>query len=68
MGDDALRFPDALIFVKESLMEKEISAYQWNCRQRKPCVSGMETLCIRGGSPVYQEWKPCVSGVEIEGS
>lgn len=53
MGTDALRFPDALIFVKDSLIEKEMSAYQWNCCQRKLCVSGVGALCI---------------GVEIEGS
>ena len=53
MGTEALRFPDALIFAKESLIEKEMSAYRWNCCQRKLCVSGVGALGI---------------GVEIEGS
>lgn len=46
MGTDALRFPDALIFVKESLIKKEMSAYQWDCCQRKLCVSGVGALYI----------------------
>lgn len=50
MGTDALRFPNALIFVKESLIEKEMSAYQWNCCKRKLCLSGVGALGIGGGN------------------